>query len=104
MIVNHYSWARVEIRYDKPVPVGANATRRKDELKDAHLFYSAEDHTLTVKDVRTGDGMANKHFTFANASVKRITPWGAEFEAYWWSSSNPKQVRCDIVCTFEDRE
>lgn len=106
MIVNYCSWAKVGILYDKPVPPslrGDGKPRLTDELKDAYVFYDDEDHTLTVKDVRVGDGMANQHFTFARAKVKKLTPWEAKFEAYWWDSTG-KMIRCDVLCTFEDRE
>lgn len=114
MILTHFTYDKITVTYDEPVPVGLHRRERTEEV-----WRNAQIHFKRKGDITTLEihGERDSFILLGSAKVIELTPWGAKFEAYWWQShpyrynkdGSPskrqkrgfkREVRADVVCEF----
>lgn len=118
MIVTALRWAKVTVTYDRPVASGSEKPRQSDTFKDAYVQYRVErtvdspikaidynpkelySRTLSIGEPYPRD---DNHLLLGRAELVHLSPFSAEFVAYWFGSGpNGKvlYVRAAVTCDF----
>ena len=101
MKIEHLFWTRVCVRYERSVARKGEPKRTEDTFKNA--FVTFEGGALKIQsDYPKPDGAS---LLLTRPRILRMTPWGMEWEAFWWASALAakryrKLIKATVTVTF----
>ena len=101
MKIRHLYWSTATITYDKPVPNRNGGKGVKSEvLTDVFVEFDGTGLKLS-----TSSPTNDRFLLLTRPTLQKMTPWGMEWTAFWWSASfggkrYKKLVKATIVVEF----